>query len=63
MTTPTITADQLERLVSVQRFASFRRLTSHPEAAVALYAWNSKVSGGFAELLNHVEVFVRKRYS
>ena len=37
----------------------FRRLTSHPEAAVALYAWNSKVSGGFAELLNHVEVFVR----
>ncbi len=59
MTIPAITASQLERLVSVERFALFRRLTSHPEAAVALYSWNSKVSGGFAELLNHVEVFVR----
>lgn len=59
MKPPIITADQIEHLVSAERFALFRHMTSHPEAAVALYAWNSKVSGGFAELLNHVEVFVR----
>ena len=59
MTTTSITADQLERLVSAERFALFRRMASDPEAAVTLYAWNSKVSGGFAELLHHVEVFVR----
>ena len=58
MTTP-ITAAELERLVSVERFAPFRRATSHPEAAVALYTWNAQVAGAFAELLHHVEVLVR----
>ena len=58
-TPPPITANQLERLVSVERFASFRRETSHPDAAVALYTWNAKVSGAYGELLQHVEVFVR----
>ena len=53
------TADELEGLVSVQRFASFRRATTDPAAAVALYAWNARVSGAFAELIQHVEVLVR----
>ena len=58
MTTP-ITAAELERLVSVERFASFRRATSDLEAAVALYTWNARVTGAFAELLHHVEVLIR----
>ena len=53
------TADELEGLVSVQRFASFRQATTDPAAAVALYTWNARVSGAFAELIQHVEVLVR----
>ena len=57
--TTSITAAELERLISAERFASFRQATSHPEAAVALYTWNAQVTGAFAELLHHVEVLVR----
>ena len=53
------TADELEGLVSVQRFASFRQATTDPAVAVALYAWNARVSGAFAELIQHVEMLVR----
>ncbi len=53
------TADELEGLVLVQRFASIRQATTDPAAAVALYAWNARVSGAFAELIQHVEVLVR----
>lgn len=56
---PTITAAELERLISAQRFASFRQAAARPEAAVALYTWNARVAGAFAELLHHVEVLVR----
>lgn len=40
MTTP-IPAAELERLVSVERFASFRRSTPYPQAGVARYTWNA----------------------
>ena len=56
---PTITAAELQRLISAQRFASFRQAAARPEAAVALYTWNARVAGAFAELLHHVEVLVR----
>ncbi len=54
-----MTAREIERLVSAERFAPFRRATSHPRDALALYTWNAKVSGAFAEVLHHVEVLVR----
>ena len=59
MTTPSITAAQLERLISVERFATFRHAEPDPDVAVALYTWNAQVTGAFAELLHHVEVLTR----
>ena len=59
MTTPSITASQLEHLISVERFATFRHAEPDPDVAVALYTWNAQVAGHFAELLHHVEVLTR----
>ena len=59
MTTPSITAAHLEDLVSAERFATFRHAEPDPDVAVALYIWNAKVAGAFAELLHHVEVLTR----
>lgn len=59
MTTPSITASQLEHLISVERFATFRHAEPDPDVAVALYIWNAQVAGHFAELLHHVEVLTR----
>ena len=59
MPTPSITAVQLEHLISVERFATFRHAKPDPDVAVALYTWNAQVAGHFAELLHHVEVLTR----
>ena len=59
MTTPSITAAQLERLISIERFATFRHAEPDPDVAAALYTWNAQVTGAFAELLHHVEVLTR----
>ena len=59
MTTPSITAAQLERLISAERFVTFRHAEPDPDVAVALYTWNAQVTGAFAELLHHVEVLAR----
>ena len=59
MTTPSITAAQLERLISAERFATFRQAEPDPDTAVALYTWNAQAAGAFAELLHHVEVLTR----
>jgi hypothetical protein len=58
-TVPAITADQLARLVSAERFTTYLRATGDPDVAVDLYVWNARISGAFAELLQHVEVLVR----
>ncbi len=58
-TPPIITSAQLERLISAERFSTFRRAEPDPETAVALYMWNAQVAGAFAELIHHVEVLIR----
>lgn len=52
-------AADLERLVSARRFSTYLRAASDPDEAVRLYLWNARISGAFAELLQHVEVIVR----
>jgi hypothetical protein len=54
-----IAAAEVERLISGERFRTYLRATHDAKDAMALYLWNARVSGAFAELLHHDEVFVR----
>lgn len=59
MTNPPIAPADLERLISPSRFGTYLAVTATPAEAVALYEWNGRVSGSFAEMLGHLEVLVR----
>jgi hypothetical protein len=50
----------LERRLSHERIASYRSAAGGDlVAAIALYEWNSRISGALLETINHVEVVVR----
>ena len=56
---PAISVAEFARLISVERFATYRLVTASAEDAMRLYEWNAHISGAFAELLHHVEILVR----
>ena len=54
-----VSATDLEHLISSPRFSTYLRAAADADEAVRLYLWNARISGAFAELLQHVEVIVR----
>jgi len=59
---PSITADELRRLMSPERLGSYEQYMGTPDGAVELYEWNLAISAAMFETLGAMEVILRNAF-